>query len=468
MQEEVSPNVANFVKSLRDIGYTFEVAIADIIDNSISASANEIKIYAVEKPKPIVCILDNGAGMNEFELKEAMRLSSKDPYIQREQNALGKFGLGLKTASFSQCKKLTVVSKQDEKIYAKCWDLDYISKENKWLLLTVDVDKFDKELDEIYSDFLKNKSATLVIWENIDKISDFTEQLQVLRDHLALVFHNFLENNVIGRKKMQIYLNDNLIQPFNPFNQNNYATYTKSPEIIQHGGKKIKITPFILPHHSKVSQSEWEKYGGREGYIKSQGFYLYRADRLLVHGQWWGLIKPSDATKLVRIKIEISNDQDDFWNIDVKKSIANPQGDLKNKLKSIVKHSIEDGRKPFSIRGRKINDKSVIRFWDLIKEDSRSHFAINKNNPVYLKLLNLLDDESKKILQIYLKQLEAYIPLEAIQAELQQNPFKFKQKQIISDEEKQQILECLKALGLNDEEIKKIEIFKKNKELFDE
>ena len=174
MQEEVSPNVANFVKSLRDIGYTFEVAIADIIDNSISASANEIKIYAVEKPKPIVCILDNGAGMNEFELKEAMRLSSKDPYIQREQNALGKFGLGLKTASFSQCKKLTVVSKQDEKIYAKCWDLDYISKENKWLLLTVDVDKFDKELDEIYSDFIKNKSATLVICENIDKISDFT------------------------------------------------------------------------------------------------------------------------------------------------------------------------------------------------------------------------------------------------------------------------------------------------------
>ena len=107
---EINPNVANFIKSLRDIGYTFEVAVADIIDNSISASANDIKIYAIQHPEPFFCILDNGVGMNEDELVEAMRLSSKNPDERRNDIALGKFGLGLKTASFSQCKKLTVIS----------------------------------------------------------------------------------------------------------------------------------------------------------------------------------------------------------------------------------------------------------------------------------------------------------------------------------------------------------------------
>ncbi|WP_162982198.1 hypothetical protein [Helicobacter labacensis] len=114
----------------------------------------------------------------------------------------------------------------------------------------------------------------------------------------------------------------------------------KEAEVITYNEKQIKVTPFILPHHSKVSQSEWEKYGGSDGYVKSQGFYLYRAHRLLVYGKWWGLLKTSEATKLVRIKIEISNDQDDLWSIDVKKSMANPTTGIKNELKRIMLCSI--------------------------------------------------------------------------------------------------------------------------------
>ena len=116
MQTEiVNPNLSNFIKSLRDVGYTFEIAVADILDNSISANATEINIYTVANPEIIFCMLDNGVGMNEPELKEAMRLATRNPEEERNSKDLGRFGLGLKTASFSQSKKLTVISK-------KTWD----------------------------------------------------------------------------------------------------------------------------------------------------------------------------------------------------------------------------------------------------------------------------------------------------------------------------------------------------------
>ena len=127
MQENiVKPNLRNFIHSLRDIGYTFEVAVADIIDNSITAKATDIEIYSVIKPTMIFCILDNGYGMSQTELIEAMRLGTKNPNDKRDKKDLGKFGLGLKTASFSQCKKLTLISKRDSQICARQWDLDYI------------------------------------------------------------------------------------------------------------------------------------------------------------------------------------------------------------------------------------------------------------------------------------------------------------------------------------------------------
>jgi len=132
----VKPNLKNFIKSLRDVGYTFEIAVADILDNSISASATEIKIYTVPKPDLVFYMLDNGKGMSNDELLEAMRLATKNPDDERDKKDLGRFGLGLKTASFSQCKKLTVISKKDNDISIKQWDLDYISEVNEWKLIT--------------------------------------------------------------------------------------------------------------------------------------------------------------------------------------------------------------------------------------------------------------------------------------------------------------------------------------------
>ncbi|BCZ17829.1 ATPase [Helicobacter sp. NHP19-003] len=458
--EILEPNFVNYIKSFREIGYSFEVAVADIIDNSISAGADVVKIYAIQNPKPLFCVLDNGSGMSENELKEAMRMGSKDPNMLREPTALGKFGLGLKSASFSQCKKLTVLSKQDDNIYAKQWDLDYMCRRNDWYLLTPDLEDY-KQL-EIFHDFNQYATATLVIWEEIDKVDQITSHLQTLREHLSLVFHQFLEGTCLP-KKLKIFINNTPIKPFNPFNPDHPATFDKGPEIIPYNGKRIEVTPFILPHHSKVSQVEWEKYGGRDGYVKSQGFYLYRAHRLLVYGKWWGLFKASEATKLVRIKIEISNDQDALWRIDVKKSMANPLAGIKEQLKRIASKAMEDGKKPFSVRGRKIGDKNVVRFWDLMRANPPMHFAINKDHPFYKNLIDALDDSQKKLLNLYLKSLQAYLPIEAIQIQVQQNPHAFLQEDTISETERKEMLEWAEKLGLSPEEIAHIEGFKKRK-----
>ncbi len=465
--EKVSPNLSNFIKSLRDIGYTFEIAVADVLDNSISAEATDIKIYTVAHPELIFCMLDNGTGMNELELKEAMRLATQDPDMLRDKKDLGRFGLGLKTASFSQCKKLTVLSKKDNQISVKQWDLDYISEQNEWHLITPEINDFND--CPLYEEFVTNDHGTLVIWGNIDryKVTSFSDKIDKLRKHLSLVFHRFLEGSV-SFKKLKISINNNPIKAFNPFNLSHDATLEKSPEKIKIYDKDITISPYILPHHSKLSQQEWNEYSTEEGYIKSQGFYLYRANRLLIHGTWWGLHKASDAHKLVRIKIDIPNDQDEYWGIDIKKSTANPMPEIKNDLKRIILEVTKDGLKPFTRRGRKINDKITTKFWNTIPLNEEFRFGLNKEHPIYQKLTDSMSKESLYLLDIYLKGLEAYLPIESIQSQLQQNPHKVKQETALSKDDITSLIKKLKSSGLSQDYIEsllKTEIFKNHKEL---
>lgn len=324
--EIVNPNVGNFIDSLREIGYSPEVAIADLIDNSLSADAFSIDIYAVHSPSPIIALLDDGSGMEEKELIEAMRLASKSPNEERNKNDLGRFGLGLKTASFSQCKKLTVITKKNGLTCARQWDLEYIASKNKWLLITPDnISSFP-----LFDKLEKNESGTLVIWQDIDRIanSNFSEMIDKMRKHISLVFHKFLEGS-FPSKKVNIAVNDNPIKPFNPFNSNHPATQQIADEKINIFNSTVIVQPFILPHHSKLTKQEYDLYATEEGYIKSQGFYLYRQNRIIIYGTWWGMHKAVDAHKLIRIKIDIPNSMDVHWGIDIKKTIARPSESIK-------------------------------------------------------------------------------------------------------------------------------------------
>ncbi|EKD28184.1 MAG: hypothetical protein ACD_79C00396G0003 [uncultured bacterium] len=403
--------------------------------------------------------------MSDKELIEAMRIATKNPETKREKNDLGRFGLGLKTASFSQCKILTVISKKAGTISAKQWNLDYISKNNEWLLITPKIDSLNKLpfVDELK----KQKHGTLVIWQNIDRYDkkNFTDQIDKMKKHLSLVFHRFIEGSD-SFKKFKIYVNDQKLKSFNPFNSEHPATQQSSPEKIKLFNSEIVIQPFILPHHSKLSQQEYEQYATEEGYTKSQGFYLYRSNRLLIYGTWWGLHRTIDAHKLVRIKIDITNNQDKNWGIDIKKSTAEPKNEIKADLRRIIRQITEKGSRPFTGRGRKIEDKTINRFWEIKPVPEGFRFALNQSHPIYEKLFESCVD--KDLLNIYLNGLQAYLPLEAIQAQLQQNPHNIKQETALTDEEILELAEKLKSSSLDEEYIKnllKTELFKNKKGL---
>ncbi|WP_419802130.1 ATP-binding protein [Mucilaginibacter sp.] len=391
--EVVDPNVGNFIDSIRDIGYSFEVAVADLIDNSLTAGCSEIKIVTVPNPHLVFSMLDNGSGMSEPKLLEAMRLASKNPKDVRKKNDLGRFGLGLKTASFSQCKKLTVITKKDGQVYARQWDIDYISQKNKWLLITPENFDHIPLLQDLYA----LESGTLVCWENIDRSDkhSFANVIALLRKHLSLVFHKYLEGSETA-KAVKIFVNQNILIPFNPFNMNHPATQQLPAEKIRLYDTNIIIQPYILPHHSKLTQQEYDLYATEEGYIKSQGFYLYRENRILIYGTWWGLHKSLDAHKLVRIKIDIPNSIDAHWGIDIKKSIARPSEEIKRDLKRVIGQATEKGSRPYTGRGRKIEDKTIVQFWEILSLNDDIRFAVNQEHPLFRSLIDDLSAGSHR------------------------------------------------------------------------
>ncbi len=452
--EIIAPNIKNFIKALRDIGYNFEIAVADIIDNSITANSDIIEISFLEKPELKFELLDNGTGMSEEELIEAMRLGTKNPLSQRENGDLGRFGLGLKTASFSQCKKLTVFSKKDGILVNRQWNLDYIEEKNEWFLLTIE----EKEKYEYLDKLKRLDNGTLIIWELMDRCTERNtrELINTLRRHVALIFHRFLE-----KKKINIFINNNKVEAFNPFNIKHNATQQLKTEVIKtENGEKVIVSPFVLPHHSKVSEEEYDMYGTEEGYIKSQGFYLYRADRLLIYGTWFGLHKTSSADRLVRIAVDITNVNDIDWGIDIKKSIAKPTENIKVQLKRIIKEVVITGSRVYTRRGKTIEDKNTERFWKLHpEEEGKISFKLNYNNEICRKLIENLSEEKLEILMLYLRCVQEYIPLNAILAQLQQNPHKVCQKEYTVTEKEKIWKELLEA-GLEEEYLKKLELFK--------
>ena len=215
--ELASPNAASLMQSLRAFGYDISTAIADLIDNSISAQASIISInFEWNNGDPWISIADNGYGMTEPELFEAMKTGSKNPLDERSSDDLGRFGLGLKTASFSQCKRLTVATKKDNSVFVRCWDLDIVTAENAWILLksaSVNAQKI------IAEHFEKNANGTIVVWEKLDRIvpgtsindeeyqNAFLSYARAVKDHIAVVFSAYMH----GIKKVQFFLNNRLM-----------------------------------------------------------------------------------------------------------------------------------------------------------------------------------------------------------------------------------------------------------------
>lgn len=420
--EVIIPSPKSTINSYRSFGYNLSTAIADIIDNSISAEADTIHInYQWNGRDSFISIMDNGHGMNREELIAAMTPGSKDPEAERPEKDLGRFGMGLKTASFSQCKRLTCITKREGYATIKrCWDIDSIK--NAWQLLDYVSDKsFEGNLD-------KQVSGTLVLWEKLDRLTGnsdtsnesvknaFYQEMIHVRQHLSLVFHRFIE-----QKRIRIFFQDDLIEPNNPFLLN----LSPKPEMgLPERFGNVEITYFILPHMSEIGKAEYESSGGSLGWFQQQGFYIYRGDRLLVAADWLGLEKKRDYSKLARIAISFSNANDFNWNLDIKKSTATPPVELRKELSRIARIAIMKSAKIYNWRGQKAMQETTGTvnhepLWkDEITREGIKKYRINRNHPVIAALLA----ENDKLAVKALKLLEENTPVELILTNQNEDP----------------------------------------------
>lgn len=278
--KETPPFAPVLMESTRAMGYSLEAAVADIIDNSIAASAGEVNVFfSPYDAVPYVAILDDGTGMNADQIDDAMRYGSQSSLNVRDEQDLGRFGLGLKTASLSQCRCLTVISKQGRKVVARRWDLDEIYKRGSWALISLD----REDLEEIpqYVNLLKPmKQGTLIIWESLDRMLGGTskpeklmnKQMDYVREHLALVFHRYLAGES-GIKKLIIKINGLPVEPKDPFLIGKSTSFQDDEKFLIEG-HPVYVSAYLLPHISKLTQAEKNAVGGSEGLTKNQGFYL--------------------------------------------------------------------------------------------------------------------------------------------------------------------------------------------------
>lgn len=357
--KEMPPFAPVLMESTRAIGYSLEAAVADIIDNSIAADASRVDVsFSPYELSPYVSILDNGIGMDSDQIDEAMRYGSQSSLEIRNERDLGRFGLGLKTASLSQCRCLTVISKTCGKVAARRWDLDEIYKVGSWSLIQLDEEDI-QHIPQYQSSLSVLDHGTLVIWEKLDRMLGGTaspeklmnRQMDLVREHLSLVFHRYIAGES-GIRKLHLTINDLAIEPRDPFLIGKSTSFQDDEKFIIEG-HPVYVSAFMLPHISKLTNAEKNALGGSEGLAKDQGFYIYRNKRLLVWGTWFRMHRKDELSKLARIRVDIPNALDHLWTLDIRKSTAIPPDVIKSNLMRIVDRISEGSKRTWTFRGKR-------------------------------------------------------------------------------------------------------------------
>lgn len=413
-----SPDV--LMNSMRSIGYSFKTAVADIIDNSISAHASEIKIYTPINDDLFISFFDNGEGMSRDELLNAMKYGSDRECYGIDD--LGRFGLGLKSASLSQCRKLTVASKKDGVISAFRWDLDSVIETKRWDCLELENDEI-KQLPMIKV-LTEAEKGTLVVWQDFDiaykksnghVMETLSEEVDEMEKHLSLVFHRFLNRSF---NQIKIYINDDRIKGYDPFLEDHPKTDSQKPSIIKCENEDIRIQQFILPHQNDLSNEDVEKLGGIERLRSGQGFYIYRNDRLIIYGTWFRLASSnlnSELYKYGRIKVDIPNTLDDMWDIDIKKQNASIPRQILASLKKAVSNVRVKSKDKSAKRTRLKLEKDDSKIWNKnLNREEKEVFFINNESQFVRNFIDGFDDSDKTKILRFLDVISASIPYDDI------------------------------------------------------
>ena len=426
------PRAGAMLEALRGLGYSTAAALADIVDNSVSAGANEVRIdFAWDGVMSRISVLDDGRGMDDAELESAMRLGDKSPLDERALGDLGRFGMGLKTASFSQCRRLTVASVKDGLNVCLRWDLDALAARNDggWLLF----EGPSPGSETFLSSLSGVKSGTLVLWERLDRIvtkgyvaDDFLDLTCRVEAHLAMVFHRMLQ----GQKPLlRILLNGTRVMPWDPFMTGHPAKPWDSPVVrMLTDSGYIEVECHVLPHRDKLSQSEFDAGGGCEGWTAQQGFYVYRNERLLVAGGWLGLGQGKawnceESHRLARIRLDIPNTADAEWKIDIRKSTARPPVSLRPWLTRLAEDTRERARKVFAYRGsptQGLGGAVVEQAWRVEHSKSGARYRIDEKHPAIVAVLDVAGSLLPMV-KAMLRVVEETVPVQRIWLDTAEN-----------------------------------------------
>jgi hypothetical protein len=441
------PSAAALIESLRGVGYSAEAAVADLIDNSVSVGAPNVWLnFRWDGARSSVTILDDGSGMDEVGLFEAMRLGAKGPSDKRDADDLGRFGLGLKTASFGVCKRLTVASKKDGNIVVRRWDLDHIRlSANDWHLLVGPAPGSEHLLQPLS----EIEKGTIVIWELLDRFSGatnedvqlsqtaFLQTVERIEKHLAMVFHHYLEGS---SPDVSIFINgrdsEHRVKPWAPFLTDHPATIRRPIERIPTTAGTIEVQGYVLPHKDQLTRQQYEEASGVDGWTAQQGFYVYRNRRLLVAGSWLGLgvgkaWTKEEAHKLARLRLEIPNTADEEWQIDIKKSVARPPQFLRSRLRRLAEDARSLAREVFAHRGShgpRAPIPELVRVWSSVKLKDTVRYGIERDHPAVRAVLDQAGPWAEKV-DAMLRVIEETVPIQRIwldsaeSGELQQGSF---------------------------------------------
>lgn len=422
------PHAGSMLESLRGLGYAPATALADLIDNSIAANSSEVSIqFEWAGPQSRVRIVDDGDGMDDAALEAGMRLGARDPRAERAATDLGRFGLGLKTASFSQARRLTVASKQkDGAVACLRWDLDLIGQEPgaEWPLFEGAAPGSEHLIAQL--DHMEH--GTVVLWENLDRIvtdgfksTDMIELMERVDAHLAMTFHRLLEGQ---QPELRLLLNGQPIRPWDPFLTGHPSKALESPEyrIVHTTG--VTAQCHVLPHRDMLKSSEQESAAGPAGWTQQEGFYVYRNRRLLLAGGWLGLGdggKPwprDEAHRLARIRLDIPNSADADWKINVLKSTASPPVRLRSQLHRLASETRNTARKVFAHRGHitqvtGTRPNAVKEAWQARRSAQGTSYRIARDHDLVASILNRAGPLKPDILAL-LRLIEETVPVQRI------------------------------------------------------
>lgn len=429
--KENKPTADVLMTSMRAMGYTFESAIADIIDNSISANSKNIQLrFPIDPADCFVVICDDGDGMNQSELFDAMKYGSEQKRDSRSEFDLGRFGLGLKAASLSQCRKLTVASKKDGIVSAYTWDLDVIEEKKDWFVIECS----EEEIGSIrYISWLdKLDSGTVVVWEDFDFIekssgsvyAELNKYQEATSEYLSLIFHRYL--NRPAQSRVNIRINNYQLKGYDPFLENHNKTNVRRRITIPIKDRLgierlVVVQPYILPFQKDLTAADKKLSGGIENYRSRQGFYVYRNERLIVWGNWFGRHR-DELTKYARIRVDIPNTLDDIWGIDIKKQNAKIPASIKNRLTRAVDEAMDIAIKAQTYRGRieKI-DEDVDYIWDRIQDREQYYYRINRGSRIFDLIKEKVDDDTWSRIDMVLEEIENSVPYQQIYIDKSQN-----------------------------------------------